>query len=621
MDDPYSILNVYSDCTYEEAKAAYRKAALLHHPDRQPLSRKSEAERRFRILSNAFQQVCHELGHPIEPPEIVPSVQLQPILNKTTSNPPSASSKPSSVTNSSKLNQSNLSKLPIINKSNRLNADLGHSSIPDESHHRKSLRLPREELIRNREMDELEQQSPYDDNDALDRPVYVHNQLPKTAYTQDTQPTPQRLSNHQPSVHGGYREGGGNHRRTDVPNEDVRHDPYPSSRRSISSQYPTSRRSSFSQSNAHEYNGARRRELVEHPSNSRSYNQERSRPNDLYDLKPMSNRNNKGYKGTTDEWDHGFGLPVDDFFGPQSSSDPFNTSNHKISDLSLGFDKLLSTAMTGLKIGGPTSNTLENIGTNPDCMMRVRQSKTVMGQNSDGSWSGQKLDKQMRVANGRMEINENGQEIKIGGRHHPNGRSHGEDWDPPPAYEGDDDEFGHDERPRHHPDDHHPHSSRRGVQRSVSDQYDHRQDSRNRSDQSGLGLATSRSRPNPPRGYVDDSPRGYADDRVRGYVDDGRDYLEDEPYRGYGDDGPQRGYGDDRPQRGYGDDGPQRGYGDDRPQRGYGDDGPSSAYRGGGGGGAGGRLSRTHSMSQARPQYHPDTRSMVRRADGPVVRR
>lgn len=592
MDDPYSILNVYSDCTYEEAKAAYRKAALLHHPDRQPLSRKSEAERRFRILSNAFQQVCHELGHPIEPPEIVPSVQ--PIL--TTSNTsPSALLKPSSVT-SSKLNHSNLSKLPVLNKSARLNDDRSHPSIPDELTNRRSLRLPREELIRNREMDELEQQSPYDDNDALDRPVYVNTQLPKTAYTQDNQPTFQRVSNRQytqdPPLHRGYREEGGGNRRNDdrsVPIEDTRHDQYPASRRSISSQYPASRRSSFSQSNGPDYNGPRRRELVENPSNSRSYNQDRSRPNDLYDLKPMSNRNN-GFNGT-DEWDNAFGLPVDDFFGNRSS-DPFNTSNNKMSDLSLGFDKLLSNAMTGLNIGGPNPNTLDNIGTNPDCMMRVRQSKTVMGQNLDGSWSGQKLDKQMRVANGRMEINENGQEIKIGGRnhghgqsarHHPNGRGHGEDWDPPPAYEGDDDEFAHDERPRHHPDDYHPHPSRRSAQRTVSDQYDHRHDSRNRADQNGSGLAPTRSRPNPPRGYVDDAPRGYADDGTRGYIDDGRDYL------------------------------------DDPPQRGYGDDGPSSSYHGGGSGG--GRVSRTHSMSQARPQYHPETRSVVRRADGPVVRR
>ncbi|KAH9466349.1 hypothetical protein Pst134EB_001404 [Puccinia striiformis f. sp. tritici] len=72
MDDPYTVLNVYPDCTYEEAKAAYRKAALMHHPDRHPPARKDEAARRFRILAQAFHQICSELGHPIEPTDVKP---------------------------------------------------------------------------------------------------------------------------------------------------------------------------------------------------------------------------------------------------------------------------------------------------------------------------------------------------------------------------------------------------------------------------------------------------------------------------------------------------------------------------------------------------------------------
>lgn len=189
----------------------------------------------------------------------------------------------------------------------------------------------------------------------------------------------------------------------------------------------------------------------------------------------------------------------------------------------------------------------------------------------------------------------------------------GEDWDPPPAYEGDDDEFGGAARHRHHSDDYHPQSQRRvagppldryGPERSDRDS--HRADrdlsrvdrdpprmdrDSQRMDRDSQRMdrdlqpqridrdltsrpndqlssrSSARARPNPPRAYLDDGPA----------------------YGGYG-----------------GGNGPG--------PRGYVEDGPSG-YEGGGGG-----LTRSQSSSQGR-SHHPEGRSMVRRPDGPVVRR
>ncbi|KAG0148829.1 hypothetical protein CROQUDRAFT_669695 [Cronartium quercuum f. sp. fusiforme G11] len=575
MDDPYSILNVYPDCTYDEAKAAYRKAALMHHPDRHPPARKAEAERRFRILANAFQQVCHELGHPIEPPEIVPSA------------PPPA---PPGAKLSAVTNHQNGSSLARINGDTRstVRVEDGFSYEPDviePTPARRGACAPRDELIRNRELDHLEEQSPYDEADLDPRPNYTHACPPPNAYAQDHHSALGRApsnaySHDQPRR--GYREGvgrsgGGNYERPSA--DKARYDEYPAPRRSVSSQYPAGqRRSSFSQS-GQDWPG--RRDLVEldprpygrGPERIRSHT---NRPqHDLYDLKPSRRRD--GFGGA-DEWDSAFGMPADDFFGG-GRSDPFGSTGGKMAELGLGFDKLMTSAMEGLNLSGPGPGALDNIGTNPNCMMRVRQSKTVMGQNEDGSWTGQKLDKQMRVGNGRMEINENGQDIRIssegagGGRsmRNGNGRGHGEDWDPPPAYEGDEDELVDDDRHRPHPDDYNPQPHRR-LAGPLLDRYGpDRMDREPRSrplEQSGSGSVT-RARPTPTRGYLDDGPA----------------------HSGYGGGGNVGG------------------------ARGYLDDGPSG-YGGGGGGG----LTRTPSLSKPRSN-HPEGRSMVRRPEGPVVRR
>jgi molecular chaperone DnaJ len=51
-DDYYEILGVSRDATQEEIKAAYRKAALQHHPDRNPENK--EAEEIFKRASEAY---------------------------------------------------------------------------------------------------------------------------------------------------------------------------------------------------------------------------------------------------------------------------------------------------------------------------------------------------------------------------------------------------------------------------------------------------------------------------------------------------------------------------------------------------------------------------------------
>ena len=51
--DYYTLLGVAQDASSEEIKRAYRKQALLHHPDRNP-ERREEAEARFKELTHAY---------------------------------------------------------------------------------------------------------------------------------------------------------------------------------------------------------------------------------------------------------------------------------------------------------------------------------------------------------------------------------------------------------------------------------------------------------------------------------------------------------------------------------------------------------------------------------------
>ena len=62
LDEAFEILEVSSDCLEEEAKKAYKKLALLHHPDKNPDS-KDEATAKFKQIGVARPAPCPWLWH------------------------------------------------------------------------------------------------------------------------------------------------------------------------------------------------------------------------------------------------------------------------------------------------------------------------------------------------------------------------------------------------------------------------------------------------------------------------------------------------------------------------------------------------------------------------------
>lgn len=59
MEDYYRILDVARDSSQAEIKKAFRRMALIHHPDRNPLNQK-QAEEKFKQINQAYQVLGDE---------------------------------------------------------------------------------------------------------------------------------------------------------------------------------------------------------------------------------------------------------------------------------------------------------------------------------------------------------------------------------------------------------------------------------------------------------------------------------------------------------------------------------------------------------------------------------
>jgi molecular chaperone DnaJ len=59
LKDYYSILGVNADASAEDIKRAFRRLALLHHPDRNPESIK-ESEAKFKEINEAYEVLSDE---------------------------------------------------------------------------------------------------------------------------------------------------------------------------------------------------------------------------------------------------------------------------------------------------------------------------------------------------------------------------------------------------------------------------------------------------------------------------------------------------------------------------------------------------------------------------------
>ena len=58
--DPYDTLSLSKDATQDQIKTAYRKAALLHHPDKAPASEKELAHTKFQEIAFAYAILSNE---------------------------------------------------------------------------------------------------------------------------------------------------------------------------------------------------------------------------------------------------------------------------------------------------------------------------------------------------------------------------------------------------------------------------------------------------------------------------------------------------------------------------------------------------------------------------------
>ncbi|POW17311.1 hypothetical protein PSTT_00736 [Puccinia striiformis] len=385
MDDPYTVLNVYPDCTYEEAKAAYRKAALMHHPDRHPPARKDEAARRFRILAQAFHQICSELGHPIEPTDVKPGGSP---ARSSSSSRKSHSTTPTVIT--AKNSPAPNGKAPALTRGPSVKA------ISQPPKVQKAISGKAEPAGRS-------------ENALQARPPATksHPKLPRSMSPKRSTPQKNPSTSHltTPANHLGFL-----HRLQNAMNT-----------------WPSIRSTTILATHGLNPAAAPRLPIpgaiflaVESPSTT-----------------IITTTTHLGLN----KWD--FGLGGDDFFS--SGADRFGPGSSMMNDMSSGFDRMMSTAFKGLNMAGPDPAELARMDSGQNCSMRMRQSKMVMGRTEDGTWAGKRMEKQMNMADGRIEVNENAQDIRMGGRaggssryppRNGNVRGNAEDWDPPPAYQG-----------------------------------------------------------------------------------------------------------------------------------------------------------------------------------------
>lgn len=68
MQDPYKVLGVSRDASMDEIKKAYRKLSRIYHPDANINNpNKAQAEKKFKEIQEAYDQIVYEHEHPGQP--------------------------------------------------------------------------------------------------------------------------------------------------------------------------------------------------------------------------------------------------------------------------------------------------------------------------------------------------------------------------------------------------------------------------------------------------------------------------------------------------------------------------------------------------------------------------